>query len=703
MRKTPLTMRPVFLLILAFLAGTGIAAKFVRPSASVAPAHAEILWDTWGVPHIFAKDDQSLFHAFGYAQMQSHGDLILRLYGQARGRAAEYWGEQYLQSDRWVRLNSVYQRAKEWQTAQSPQFRGYLEAFAAGLNDYARAHADKIGDDVKVVLPVNAIDVLAHAERVVHFQFIADPRVLSSAAQQLESQNGSNAWAIGPKRSASKNAILLANPHLPWSDLYLFYESQLVAPGINAYGATLVGFPSNAIAFNDNLGWSHTVNTHDGMDLFALTLTEGGYKFDGQTRAFEAEEQVIKIKQKDGSTRDQQLVIKRSVHGPVIAERKGKAIALRVVGLDRPKMLEEWWDLARARNFREFETILKRLQIPMFTVMYADREGHIMHFFGGDTPVRARGDYKWSGIVPGDTSATLWTKYHPFEELPRVVDPPSGWLQNANDPPWTTTFPPALDANKFPSYMAPRSMSFRAQRSARMLDEDSSITFDEVIKYKHSTRMELADRVLADVISIARNSSSDKARRAAEVFAAWDRSADAESRGGLLFWTFMSGLARRLGGPKMFATPWSESDPRHTPRGIADASAAVAALENAVDEVESEYGSIAVAWGEACRLRSGGVDLPGNGGSGELGIFRAVYYVPEKDKKLRANSGDSYVAVIEFSNPVRAMALVSYGNSSQPGSRHQTDQLPLFSRQELRPVWRTRTEVMKHLEEKIEF
>src|SRR5262249_39802177 len=151
---------------------------------------------------------------------------------------------------------------------------------------------------------------------------------------------------------------------------FMFYESQWVSPDVNIYGATLVGFPGHGIAFNENLGWSHTVNTLDGVDLFALTLTEGGYKFDGGTRAFDTEEEIIKVKQRDGSMRDEKLVVKRSVHGPVIAEKNGKAIAMRVAGLDRPRMLEQWWDMARATDFKEFETALKRLQIPMFTVMY---------------------------------------------------------------------------------------------------------------------------------------------------------------------------------------------------------------------------------------------------------------------------------------------------------------------------------------------
>ena len=106
----------------------------------------------------------------------------------------------------------------------------------------------------------------------------------------------------------------------------------------------------------------------------------------------------------------------------MIAERAGRAIALRVTGLDQPAMLEQWWNMMRATNVREFETAVRPLQVPIFTIIYADRDGRIMHLFGGRTPVRPRGDYNWSGTVPGDSARTLWTATHPYEELPRVLD-----------------------------------------------------------------------------------------------------------------------------------------------------------------------------------------------------------------------------------------------------------------------------------------
>jgi acyl-homoserine-lactone acylase len=239
-------------------------------------------------------------------------------------------------------------------------------------------------------------------------------------------------------------------------------------------------------------------------------------------------------------------------------------------------------------------------------------------------------------------------------------------------------------------------MHFRAQRSARMLAEDESITFEEYITDKHSSHMELADRTVDELIAAAQKSENSEAKRAAAVLAKWDRTANATSRGGVLFQAFTREFIMRA-GQKRFAVRWSESDLRMTPRGLGDPQLAVEVLASASAKVTADYGAPDVTWGEVYRLRVDGYDLPANGGPGELGIFRVVNYAPDKDKRFRAEGGDSYVAAIEFSTPVRARTLMSYGNASQPGSTHRTDQLPLFARQELRTVWRTRGEIEKNL------
>jgi acyl-homoserine-lactone acylase len=246
-------------------------------------------------------------------------------------------------------------------------------------------------------------------------------------------------------------------------------------------------------------------------------------------------------------------------------------------------------------------------------------------------------------------------------------------------------------------------MGFRPQRSARMLDEDASITLDQLVAYKHSTRMELADRILDDLAHAAATSDSPLVEQAAKVLATWDRSADSGSRGAVLFYEFWREVTRRAKDASPFATPWSEANPRTTPDGFANPAEAVTALEAAAATVRKTHGALDVAWGDVYRLRRAGLDLAGNGGPDALGIFRNVAYDREKDGKYAAVAGDSFVAAVEFSSPVRAMVLVGYGNASQPGSTHIGDQVQLFAAKKLRQAWLTRGEIEKHLESRRAF
>ncbi|HSR52637.1 MAG TPA: acylase [Acidobacteriota bacterium] len=665
--------------------------------ASEGPQATEILWDSYGIPHIYADTNREMFRAFGWAQMHSHGDLILRLYGESRGRAAQYWGEEHLEHDRWIWTNGIPGRSQLWLSQLDPEFIGLLEGFVEGMNAYAQEKPDNIGDQWEAVLPLHARDVLNHMQRTLHFTFLASPDGISSMAQRWE-QRGSNGWAVAPSRSASRNALLLANPHLPWSDFFLFYEAHLNSPTNNTYGVTLVGLPVLGIAFNDTLGWTHTVNTIDATDLYELTLRDGGYVFDGEVRAFEERKHILQVRGEDGGMREEELAVKESVYGPVVKEIEGKALALRVAGLDRAGVARAWWDLGRTRSLQEFQNVLKRMELPLFTVIYADQEGNIMHFFGGTIPDRQEG-YNWWSIVPGDTSETLWTSIHTFQDMPIVVNPQSGWLQNANDPPWNTTSGSPLDPSDYPDYLAPQFMHFRAQQSYQMLDENSNLTLEEMIRLKHSTEMEAAARIRDELVQAGQESGGEAAQEAAQVLKDWDLRADNDSRGAVLFEAFF----REARDSNLFRQPWSASDPLTTPNGLADPAAAARILEKAAEKVKAEHGSLDIAWGEVYRLQRDDVDLPSNGGPGALGIFRVFGYQDEnQDGRPEVIVGDSYVAAVEFSDPVQARAVMGYGNASQPGSPHRSDQLKLLSAQQLRPVWLTREEIEANLERKEE-
>lgn len=669
--------------------------------ASGVPGAAEILWDSYGVPHIFASDRNGAARALGWAQMRNHGDLLLRLYAQARGRGAELLGEDYLEEDRWVWTMGIPPRATEWLNAQPPGMKAHLAAFVAGINGFATAHPEMVGDSLRAVLPVTETDVLAHQQRNLLAAFITS-RQQAQENTRAWRERGSNAWAIAPSRSASGKAMLLANPHLPWADMFTWLEVQMVIPGMDLYGASIIGNPVINIAFNDYLGWTHTVNTQDGEDLYELTLEGTGYKWDGAVRQFDMERRLISVRARAAGAqpRVDTLVIRRSVHGPVVADKPGKAVALRVVGLDMAFGFEQWWNMGQARNLATFENAIRPNQISGQNITYADRDGRIMYFYGGNSPVRAAGTRAhWEGIVPGESSSNLWTRVHGYDEMPKVVDPPSGYVQNANDPPWWSTFPVALDPARYPAYLATQSMSLRAQRSVAMLDADESITYGELLAYKHSTRMELADRVLDELLPAAAASGSAAVREAASVLQRWDRNADVDSRGAVLFVEWWRALGQRTRqGASVWSSPWSAASPRTTPDVLADPAGAVAALEAAAATTARRFSAIDVKWGDVYRARRDGVELPGNGASGTYGVFRVTGYEADGPNKYRAVGGDSYVAAIEFSSPVRARSIIAAGNASRAGSPHRTDQLGLFSAKQLKPVWRARSEILANLE-----
>jgi len=670
-----------------------ISLIFIFISCEDPQRDVEILWDQYGIPHIYAQNPDDLFYAYGWAQAHAHGDLLLRLYGQARGRGAEYWGENFLNSDKWMWTNGVPTRAKQWADEQINPSKSMLESYIVGVNDYAAKHPENISDDFEVVLPITMEDLMAHALRVLQYTFVISPDDLQEDAKSWSDQKGSNAWAVSPSRSVSGHAMLVANPHLYWGDLFTWFEVHLNLPDANIYGASLVGSPALGIMFNEHLGWTHTVNTHDGADLYELTLADGGYDYDGVIRSFAVDSIELHIKEGD-SSRTEILVVKRSIHGPVVKEDEKHALALRVAALDASQIFTERWNMALTTNLEEFEASLQDLQTPMFTVMYADKSGNILHLFGGQTPQRPAGDYDWSGVVPGNTSATLWNDHHPYEDLPRVLNPESGWLQNANDPPWTTTFPEEIDANDYPSYMSPRKMGFRAQRSARMLDEDDSISYDELVQYKFSTHMELADRLLDDLLDAASTARDKEIKDAVHVLKRWDRTTDNASRGSVLFKTWVDDM----NFPDDFALQWHERSPMQRPDGLKNRDMAVHKLFGAAKEVKEKYGRLDVFWGAVFRLQRDSLDLPANGAPGDpYGVFRTSYFYPGKDNKQFIVAGDTYVSVVEFGDSIRANGVLGYGNFSQPGSPHRTDQLQLYSDKKLRPILFYQHDVEKNI------
>lgn len=664
---------------------------------------SEILWDTWGIPHIYANDETDLYYGMGWAQMHSHGDLLMKLYAEARGEGTKFLGTSSMELTKKLHLFGIPELGINSYNSLTDEERNVLDSFVAGINAYAAAHPSHIAENLQGVLPIRATDVNAHSLRNFFVEFIGNGE-LGNAQKGI---TGSNSWAVSPDRSESGNALLLANPHLRYNDLWLFYEVHLVTDEYSIYGSTMVGLPTIGIAFNEHLGWSHTVNTLDAADLYRLNLDGEGYLFDGEKKAFITKKKEIQILQEDGTYKTETLENKYSVHGPVVNMGDDEAIALRLARFDDPgHMLAQWKHMGEANSLEEFQSVLATNDLPMFNVMYADKAGNIFYHFGGYIPERGEGNWDfWSGIVPGDDSKYLWNSYHSYEDLPKVLNPKSGWLQNANDPPYTCTIPTELNPSDYPGYMSPVTMGFRPQRSANIMMADDKISFEEFETYKHDTKMELATRLLDDLLALENNELSDLQKEAFGLLKTWDGSSEVNSEAALLFANWHLKLTK--GNPSnedFFEQEWSFDSPILTPDGFKDKDAALAALEIAAGEIKQGYGRLNVPWGDVNRVSFGDYDIAGHGGYGWLGQFRTMYYQPQgkpgtlESLKNRAVAGDTYVAIIEFGDKPRAKALLTYGNATQKGNPHIGDQLDLFSKKQLRDVWYERVDVEANVE-----
>ncbi|GAB5476278.1 MAG: acylase [Maribacter sp.] len=662
----------------------------------------EILWDTYGIPHIYATSDNDLYYMSAWGQMKNHGNLILKLYGEARGTSAELWGEGF-EINKALHHLGLYEQLQPAYDNLVPKYQDMLQSFVAGINSYAEKNSDELDEKYKRVLPITVNDIIAHNFRVVNYEFLI--RGTFSSNQKIE--GGSNSWALSGSKTSTGNAMLVANPHLWWSDLYLWHEQQFITNEYNMYGATLIGNPSIILGFNDNVSWTHTVNTIDNTDLFELKKEGNTYLLDDEFIPFEVRNYIVKELQEDGTIKTHEFKRNIAKHGVIIRESENSAIAIRFAQMKNFTPLIEQYDLmSKAKNLEDMKNALALRQMPFLNTVYADKDGNIMHHFGGLVP-KKNGDWdKWQGVVSGDSSADIWTDYYESNELPVVINPPSGWLQNANDPPYLNTLPKVLDPNDFESHIAPNNMRFRPQRAARLMHEEDSISLNRLVELKHDNKAELALRLNDDLLALKDLTSDSLVRAAVDVMTKWDGSYDANSLGALLFMEFTNTWAlEKQTSPfqliNLLKDPWQYNDPINTPDGFVDNKEIVDIIKKAVENHLTKYPSLEIPYGDYYKLRIGDLEYPGTGGPQHLGVFRILYSLgstPDEEGKFFGNFGDTFVLVLEMGEEINAKGLLTYGNSSNTDNKHYGDQLEMFSKNKLRDIWFERIDQETNME-----
>jgi acyl-homoserine-lactone acylase len=707
-----------------WLVGCACAAAFVvaggTATAADPPALArqvQIRRTQYGVPHIKGESLEAAAFGFAYCQAEDHLQNIMRGILGVRGDLAATFGPgddgQNVTADFFNRQFRVHARAVETYHKLDPDYRAMIEGFAAGLNFYVDRHRD----DVPAWTPrVTGHDVAAYGiSGVMRFAFNRNDLIkdflksqAAATARRMpdmmlegaadESAIGSNMWAFAPSRSQSGHAMLMGNPHQPWKPVSTYYEAHMIVPDrLNIYGATYIGRPIITSGWNESLGWSHTVNAPDLEEIYELDLDAAiadHYLFDGGSVPLARDDVEIKVKSEQG-TASQSRTFWHSPLGPVIHRTATKVYVLRSACYENYRAYEQWLRMSQTKNFAEFRQAVEMNAVPMFNICYADRVGNIFYIWNGTVPNLPHRAHK-AEAVHASRTADVWTKFHATSELPQLVNPPGGYVQNCNSPPYLTNLQAPLDPAKYPAHFSLNDLSLRTQHSLRLVDNGKKLSLDDVCTLKHSPLMLLAERVKPDLIAALKASSSGSNLEAAiRALESWDDTVAAESRGGTLFANWWDRYYQK--GVGKFAVAWSATEPMLTPRGLADRERAVATFHEAFAEVTSLYGRPDVSWVEVHRIRKGAVDLPVTGGSGLMGCFRVLEFHADSDGKLAANSGDSFVFAVEFSDPPRGYTNVAYSQSDVPSSPHFSDQASLFSANRLKPAAFTDAEIEAQL------
>jgi len=685
----------------------------------------EIRRDTFGVPHILAEDEEAAGFAFGYAMAEDHAAEIGRRYLQARGEAARYFGSGDLESDlAMARLDNRAAAHRALGQHIGKGFRRWLEGFAAGINHYAVTHKETVPAWMPVVEPSDPLaygrmfGVLAALEAPSRLLYKYPAPVVAASTvpagnQQIEAlghEPGSNALALGGSKTTTGRPILLGNPHLSWSSLY--WEAHVTVPGrINFYGSTLVGIPVLRAGFNDRLGYVQTNNAPDLEEIYALPLVPGRsgvFLHKGREHRIERRHVAAEVKHADGSLVTEQREYEETALGPVIHRTADRLFVIRSINLEWWRNYEGFFELMHARSLAEFRRTLGRGLTVSSNYTYADVDGNILYVWNARLPRRPDPAVDYGLDVPGDTGHLFWKGIHRPAELPWLLNPPGGYVQNANNPPWWTSLRDRLDPTRYPSYIERGSLSLRAQVVLEALDATPRFSPDDVRELKFRTRVLAADRLLPDLMAAAQRvtAPAEALRAGLDTLTEWDRRVSAGSRGAVLFERFLSTYDDHQ--PERFAIPWDPLQPMTTPRGLADPDAAVAALERAVVEVRQQYGSERVAWGEVNRFRFGDIDLPGDGSIGQYGLFRVVAFGAATDGRRVAGHvgpnqplagfGDAWVLMVHFTRPIAAWSVLAYGQTANLDSPHSRDQIRLFANHELRPVWFSEDAIAANLE-----
>ena len=690
-------------------------------------ARVTITRDTWGIPHVKGTSDADAVFGALYAQAEDDFNRIEVNYLNAMGRLAEAEGEDAIWSDLRMKLFIDPDSLRAMYATSPDSLRVLMDAFADGLNYFLHTHPEvtprvltrfepwmaltfsegSIGGDIESINlralrafyePRNEASGApaggSSAAAVVPAREVA----LAEPVNRAVEPSGSNGFAIAPSRSASGHALLLINPH---TSFYFRAELQMTSDeGLNAYGASTWGQFFIYQGFNERAGWMHTSSGADAIDEYAETVTESPdgitYRYGAEARPMITQQVTVPYRTGSGmATRT--FTVYRTHHGPIVREADGKWVAVKLMQEPVKALTQSYWR-TRARDLATFRATMDLHTNSSNNTVYADADGTIAFFHANFVP-RRDARFDWERPVDGSDPATEWQGLHTVDESPYFVNPPTGWLQNTNNWPFSAYGSATPPASRYPKYMDYFGENPRGIHAVRVLQDRRNMTIDSLITAAYDSELPAFETLFPPLFRDYDALPAGDARKMAlaEPIASlrgWDRRYSLESAPTSLaiYWgeNLWRAVSRAAGDARVNTYTYMEQ------RATADER--LDALQAAVDTLAAHFGKWDTPWGEINRYQRLTADIvqPFNDSApsvpvafassrwGSLAAFGAATF--NGTKRLYGTRGNSFVAAVEFGDRVKAKAVMAGGQSGDVNSPHFDDQIEMYARGEFREV-----------------
>ena len=560
----------------------------------------DVFTDEYGVPHVFAENEDDLFFTAGYLSGRERLFQLSTVALAVRGELSSALGDQYLGSDIYLRTWRIHNIAKQMVKSMEPKNKRIFESFCDGIN----YRIDEIKNDAPIEFKILGIDppywdpsiVAGYARMMAHeMQGSWEPEIVYGAVASYFGEDkladlipgydkdkptiaetslkhlkpvfdeiitqeftirdlfgnhnaniGSNNWVVSGKLTTSGKPLLANDPHLAYSQPPRWFEIHLKGGRFNVSGVCIAGIPIPVIGQNEHVAWGFTNSMVDDLDFFIETINPENpneYRSGEKWLPVKLVEETIPLK----NGKDTTITIRITHHGPIISDihellkKKNVAMSMAWTGHWNTPEMDAWVSINNMKNWGDFSNGVKKFGVPGQNIVYADVKGNIGWRPAVYVPIRKQG----SSMIPrpGEDPSFDWKGKIPFEKMPFLYNPEKGYISTANN---------KTIGDDFPYYISKLwADPSRIEQINRRLDSMDNMTVKKMKSIQLDQTSLFAQEVLPFIWLTETGEETGNLKRAYEFLKVWDGVENVDSEGALIFHATMRNLVLNLYGDEL--------------------------------------------------------------------------------------------------------------------------------------------------------